>query len=183
MRETSAQRATCVDLGYPQDSDDVVSGKPLSFRTNIQISDADLVLMMDVIEHVQDDVALVKDYVSKVSVGTRFIISVPAFMWLWSGHDVFLEHYRRYTLTQLEGVLRDAGLKIERSNYFYGLVLPLVAAVRFINKLKREKPESDMSRQGAFVNSILYNMCNFETKFMQANRLGGTTVFVQAVKI
>ncbi len=58
--------------------------------------------MMDVIEHVEDDVGLVRGYVDKVAGGTRFIVTVPALMWLWSGHDVFLEHYRRYTLTSIE---------------------------------------------------------------------------------
>ena len=48
---------------------------------------------------VEDDVGLMREYVDKVAPGTtRFIVTVLAFMWLWSGHDVFLEHVRRYTL-------------------------------------------------------------------------------------
>ena len=54
--------------------------------------------MMDVLEHVSDDVGLVREYAKRAKPGTRFVVSVPAFMWLWSGHDVFLEHHRRYTL-------------------------------------------------------------------------------------
>jgi hypothetical protein len=68
-------------------------GKPLLFRRSVDQSDADLVLLMDVIEHVEDDVGLVREYANKVAPGTRFITTVPAFMWLWSGHDVFLEHF------------------------------------------------------------------------------------------
>lgn len=182
LGKAATMRATCVDLGYAADSDEYVEGKPLAFRRHIESSDADLVLMMDVIEHVEDDVALVREYAEKVPVGTHFIISVPAFMWLWSGHDVFLEHYRRYDLAQLEAVLSAAGLTVVRGHYFYGAVLPLVAAVRFVNKLGRDEAKSDMSRQGPLVNSILYGVSVLETKLMQMNRLAGTTVFAHAVK-
>ena len=63
-------------------------------------------LLMDVIEHIEDDVGLVGEYVNKVAPGTQFIATVPAFMWLWSGHDVFLEHVRRYTLPRIEQFFR-----------------------------------------------------------------------------
>lgn len=182
LRDTAATGATCVDPGYPANHDDDVNGKPIAFRREVANSTANLVLMMDVIEHVADDAALVRHYAAKVAPGTRFIVTVPAFMWLWSGHDVFLEHYRRYTLAQLESVLESAGLTVERGNYFYGAVLPLVAGVRFAKKLGPEKVGSDMGRQGPLLNRILYAVSAAEAKLMGANRLAGTTVFAQAVK-
>ena len=57
-------------------------GKPLLLRRSVDRSYADLVLVIDVIEGVEDDIAL--------AVGTHFVVTVPAFMWLWSGHDIFL---------------------------------------------------------------------------------------------
>src|SRR5215469_8497662 len=98
LRSTTARTATCVDPGYSEDRDDLCSGKPLLFRRCVDRSDADLVLLMDVIEHVEDDIGFVGECVNKVACGTRFIVTVPALMWLWSGHDVFLGHFRRYTL-------------------------------------------------------------------------------------
>jgi hypothetical protein len=68
---------------------------------------------MDVIEHVEDDVGLVREYANKVAPGTRFITTVPAFMWLWSGHDVFLEYFRRYTLRGSEQSCRP---EVSQSN-------------------------------------------------------------------
>ena len=85
------------------------SEKPLLFRRSVDRSDVDLVHLMDVIEHVEDDVGLVREYVDKVAPGTRFIVTVPAFMWLWSGQDVLFEHFRRYTLAGIERVLRAVG--------------------------------------------------------------------------
>lgn len=184
LERTAAQAATCVDPGYPADVDDSVAAKPLRFRREVDASDAGLVLMMDVIEHVEDDLALVRDYVAKVRPQTRFVVTVPAFMWLWSGHDVFLEHYRRYTVAGLEAVLRAAGLTVERAHYFYGAVLPLVAGVRLGKRLARRKapPGSDMKVYGPLTNGLLYAASRAEAHVMAANRLGGTTVFASAVK-
>lgn len=140
--------------------------------------------MMDVIEHVDDDRGLVADYVAKVRPGTRFVITVPAFQWLWSGHDVFLEHYRRYTVGQAEAVLRAAGLTVERGWYFYGAVLPLVAGVRVAKRVTAHStpPGSDMKVYGPLTNALLYGVSPAKTAVMTANRLGGTTVFVSAIK-
>jgi hypothetical protein len=140
--------------------------------------------MMDVIEHVADDRALVRDYVEKAPAGSRFVITVPAFMWLWSPHDVFLEHHRRYTLGETELVLRDAGLTIEHGHYFYGAVLPLVATVRAWKRATagNTPPASDMQQHGRLVNSLLYGASAAETAVMRLNRLGGTTAMVRAIK-
>jgi hypothetical protein len=108
------------------------------------------VLLMDVIEHVEDDVGLVREYVNKVAPGTRFIATVPAFMWLWSGHDVFLEHVRRYTLPRIERVLQAGGLTVELGCYFYAGVLPLVALSRVAERLRRPGHEAAPSQLQEF---------------------------------
>lgn len=184
LARTDVRRATCVDLGYTGDRDDSVAGKPIVYRSQIGEIDAQCVLMLDVIEHVADDVGLVADYVAKVPRGAQFIIAVPAFMWLWSGHDVFLEHHRRYTLPQVEAVLRRAGLSVERGCYFYAAVLPLVAAVRLAKRRADPDapPASDMRRYPGPVNAALLALCRAEVPVMRFNRLGGTTALVRAVK-
>lgn len=184
LKATEAASACCVDLGYAADREEHFSNKRLLFRQHVDRSDANLVLMMDVIEHVEDDVGIVREYCDKVAPGTKFVVTVPAFMWLWSGHDVFLEHYRRYTLTQMEAVLVAAGLKIERGQYFYCGVLPLVAGVRAAKKLAggTDAPESDMRRYGPILNGLLYGLCRAEVGVMKFNRLAGTSVLVRAVK-
>jgi hypothetical protein len=95
-----------VEPGYPEDRDEERMGKPLLFPRSVDQSDADLVLLMHVIEHVEDDVGLVREYADKVAPGTSFITTVPAFMWLWSGHDVFMEHFRRYTCGEANASFR-----------------------------------------------------------------------------
>ena len=77
---------------------------------------------------------LVRHYATKVPSGAHFLVTVPAFRFLWSGHDVFLEHKRRYTLAEIEQTMRDAGLEVVRGAYYFGLVFPLAAAVRLATR-------------------------------------------------
>lgn len=185
LQSTNAKAATCVDPSYRENRDDVRMGKSLLFRRSLDRSDADLVLLMDVIEHVEDDVGLVREYVHKVAPGTRFIVTVPAFMWLWSSHDVFLEHFRRYTLTEIEDVLRAGGLTVELGCYFYAAVLPLVAASRLAERLRWHVPvkaASQMREFGPLLNAVLWLISRVELPFFRVNRLAGLTVFVRAVK-
>jgi hypothetical protein len=185
LKETELATAICIDPCYPADRDETVAGKPLRFRRNANRSEADLVLMMDVVEHVPNDVDLVSEYAAKVRPGTHFIVTVPAFMWLWSDHDVFLEHYRRYTLPGIEHTLRAGGLRIERGCYFYATLLPLVAAQRISGSLLHGRnfaPRSGMRDYGAFLNALLWTICRLELPLFAANRVAGLTAFVRASK-
>ncbi len=180
LKETGALRATCVDIGYRQDRDEDWHGKPIAFRRTIAHSRADLVLAMDVIEHVEDDAALLRAYCDLVPPGTRFIVSVPAFNFLWSAHDVFLEHYRRYTLRTLEAAMRKGGLIVDWSHYYYAAVFPIAAGLRLAERLKRPNaaaPQSQLRRHGALVNGVFSALLTAERPVMGANRLFGLTVF------
>jgi hypothetical protein len=138
---------------------------------------------MDVLEHVPDPVGLVKEYIDKVPSGTDFIITVPAFQFLWSEHDVFLEHYRRYTLPEIEEVLIQAGLKIKSGNYLYGLLFPAISSIRFLKKIKpiSGNPHSDMKPQSDITNSLLSKICKIDNFLLKKNTLCGTTAMVHAV--
>ena len=182
LSHTETARAWCVDISYPADSDASTAGKPVHYRRAIDALDADLVLLMDVLEHVGDDMGLLKAYVDKVPSGTRFLITVPAFQFLWSGHDVFLEHRRRYTLGQLEGVVAQAGLQVHKSAYYFGLVFPIAAAVRLLQRNTSGAPASSLTRHHPLVNGVLKSLCSLELAFMGANRVAGLTVFCLAQK-
>lgn len=183
LTHTAANEAWCVDISYDADSDASTSGKPVHYRRGIDSVDADLVLLMDVLEHVDDDVGLLKAYVDKVPSGSRFLMTVPAFQFLWSGHDDFLEHKRRYTLAQFETVARDAGLTVKHGAYYFGAVFPIAATLRLLPKgTQPSPPRSQLKQHHPVVNSILKTLCSIELPFMGANRLAGLTVFVLAQK-
>ena len=183
LSHSSASEAWCVDISYDADSDASTAGKPVHYRREIDAVDADLVLLMDVLEHVDDDVGLLKAYVDKVPSGSRFLMTVPAFRFLWSGHDEFLEHKRRYTLAQLETVARAAGLTVQQGTYYFGLVFPIAATLRLLPKgAQPSPPRSQLKQHHPLVNTLLKTLCNIELPFMKVNRLAGLTVFVLAQK-
>jgi SAM-dependent methyltransferase len=179
--KTAAQSSLCVDIGYLIDRDDSVAGKPVQYRRDVGATDCDLVLMMDVLEHVDDDRSLVRHYAAKVPTGAHFLVTVPAFRFLWSGHDVFLEHKRRYRLPEIEAVLRDSGLEVVRGAYYFGLVFPLAAAVRLATRSSTE-PRSSLKKHDPFTNRVLNAICAAELPVFQANRLAGLTAFALARK-
>ena len=185
LAQTDAAEAWCVDISYESEWDAEEAEKAVHYRRSIEGIDADLVLLMDVLEHVDDDVGLLKSYAAKVPSGAGFLVSVPAFQFLWSGHDVFLEHKRRYTLPQLEEAVGRAGLRVDRAAYYFGFVFPLAAATRLAGKWlgPQENPaRSQLKRHHPLVNGVLGLACAAELPFLEKNRLAGLTAFCLAEK-
>ncbi len=181
LLDGGAQSALCVDLGYERDRDETVCGKAVLYRRDCGKTDCDLVLMMDVLEHVDKDAELVRHYAGKVPSGAHFLVTVPAFRFLWSGHDVFLEHKRRYTLGEIEQTLRDAGLSVVKGAYFFGFVFPLAAAVRLATRRDTHQ-RSSLKKHGAVTNALLAAACAAELPVFPLNRLAGLSAFVLARK-
>lgn len=181
LSEGGAQSALCVDIGYERDRDASEAGKPVLYRRDCDAADCDLVLMMDVLEHVDDDAGLVRHYATKVPSGAHFLVTVPAFRFLWSGHDVFLEHKRRYRLGEIEQTMRAAGLEIVKGAYYFGLIFPLAAAVRLATRGDTQ-PRSSLKKHGALTNGLLSSACTAELPLFPLNRLAGLSAFVLAKK-
>ncbi len=101
---------------------------------------ADLVLLLDVLEHLEDPGALLRELIEKrVVAGGHFLITVPAFPALFTQHDVLLRHFRRYTRRDLEREVRDAGLELMGSGHLFASLL----APRALSALKeRLRPPS-----------------------------------------
>ncbi|MBD3660711.1 MAG: methyltransferase domain-containing protein [Arenibacter algicola] len=181
LETTAAREALCVDPNYAEEHDETVNGKPLAFRRTAVDFDADLILMMDVLEHVDDDVGLLQGY-SAANPRALVLITVPAFEFLWSGHDVFLDHKRRYTLDTLAPVVRSAGLDVVWAGYGFAPVLPIAAALRLLDNAlgKGDAPQSQLKRHHPLVNAALYGLCALERPLFRANRLGGLSAFCLA---
>ena len=183
LAHTQATEAWCVDTSYAADFDESEADASIHYRRSIGASDSDLVLLMDVLEHVDDDVSLLRSYVEKVPAGSQFLITVPAFQFLWSGHDEFLQHKRRYTLAGLQDTVSKSGLSIERSCYYFGAVLPIAAGLRLMQRDgKGETAQSQLRTHHPFINGLLAFICRMELYIMKANRVGGLTVFCLATK-
>jgi len=85
----------------------------------------DLILLLDVLEHVHDPDTLLRRAADLLSPNGRILATVPAFDWLWTSHDELNHHVKRYTATEVRGLMNAAGLTVVETRYlFQSLVLP-----------------------------------------------------------
>ena len=167
-----------VDIGYSDEEMIATKGQMVEKVHYIPEGiNHSIVVMMDVLEHIEDDYAILEDIKNRLGEHAHYFITVPAFMSLWSGHDVFLGHYRRYRLTMLEKLLGSQNCKIEGLYYIYGSIFPLVWLVRRLKGGKNDEiPESsDMKPVPGFVNTILRAFNSFEMNFRYLNKFAGVT--------
>jgi SAM-dependent methyltransferase len=122
----------------------------------------DLVICLDVIEHVDDDVAALKSIRSHLIDGGKAILTVPACMLLWSSHDVVNEHKRRYDIKELKTKLLESGFVIERISYFNTLLFPVALLVRTFNNILNRKAESDIEMPHPVINTVLKAIFSLE---------------------
>jgi SAM-dependent methyltransferase len=124
----------------------------------------DLILALDVIEHIDDDVQALKEIGKLLSPDGELIITVPAYKWLWSGEDIISLHKRRYTESSLRIVTQKAGYDEFFFSYFNLFILPLMAVVIWGKKLfsSQKANASDLSKTNRFINWILYRITSLE---------------------
>jgi len=114
---------------------------------------AEIYLFNDVLEHVLNDVEMLSKYVSSAPVSSKFVITVPAFMSLWSGHDIYLKHFRRYKRSEIKKVIELSGLKVLKSQYLYSPIFPLAWIVRKLPK--SQNVTSQMKDHGKTINKLM----------------------------
>ena len=102
-------------------------------------SSFELVTALDVIEHCQDDAAVLSECARVLKPGGLLAVTVPAFPWLWSDNDTINGHRRRYRPVELAGKLKGAGLAVRRLTCNNFSVLPMAAALIFLRQLRGAK--------------------------------------------
>jgi len=155
----------------------LVNGQKLPFED----ASFDLITALDVVEHIKYDSKAVKEWSKVLKPGGSIVVTVPAYQWLWSQHDVINNHYRRYKRKQLRQIIESAGYSVTKSSYMIVFSFPLVVLSRFISKLKGEDPEdySSFVRVPHFVNSLFISLLKLEGKMQKhINFPFGTSVIV-----
>jgi SAM-dependent methyltransferase len=103
----------------------------------------DLVALLDVLEHVDEDRASLVSIAERLKPGGRILVTVPAHPWMWSAHDVVNHHKRRYTKKGFRETIAGAGLKVEMLSYFNSLLFPLAAAARLAGRVTGKEDSDD----------------------------------------
>lgn len=99
---------------------------------------------------------------------------------------MFVKHVRRYTFSETESLVKNAGLRHLEGGYFYGTVFPIAATLRLYERYFKkapDKPQSQLQRQSWWTNALLFQLSNLEISLMKGNRLCGVTVFCMAEKV
>lgn len=116
----------------------------------------DLVCATDVIEHVEDDGGALGEFRRVTAAGGHLLVTVPAYRWLWSDSDVQLGHHRRYTARELAQRCTAAGWTVQRTSYFNTMLLPPIAAVRWVRQRKGSAfAPTELAQTGPAANRVL----------------------------
>jgi SAM-dependent methyltransferase len=133
---------TSVEIARSRDAGEVVAGSVLEMP--FAESTFDLAVSLDVIEHLEDDLGALRELRRTVAPGGALLVTVPAYQWLWSGHDEINHHHRRYTRRALQRVGERAGWKQARTTYFNSLLLPIAIVLRILERFNTKTTESSL---------------------------------------
>lgn len=131
----------------------------------------ELIAAFDVLEHLEDDIGMLRQMHSALVTGGCLVITVPASKILWSSFDLFDKHWRRYERTDLQQKLEEAGFFVSRISYLFMCLFPVVYMVRKI----RDRLVLDPSKQNVdlikmppkLVNILLEVIFNIEIQIMK----------------
>lgn len=143
--------------------------------TDLQINQkVDLVLLMDVIEHIEHDRSFLEMVLQHpmITADTHFIITVPAYQSLFCSHDVFLDHYRRYNNKSLRAAINSVGLEAVQIGYFFSSLLPIRVLQVWKEKIfpKQKKYTTGLVewQGGDFKSNLLKNILYTDFSFSHA---------------
>lgn len=164
----------CCEFASEKTGLEIINGSITELPFSNQVFD--LVCAFDVIEHVEDDQLSVLEMKRVAKNGAVLLITVPAFMSLWSHHDVINHHFRRYRINEIEDLFnkQSDGNKIFVSYFNFILFTPIYIIRQFSNLFisgeKRPGSGSDFETfKPGIMNTLLYNVLAIESKLINFN--------------
>lgn len=127
----------------------------------------DLVTALDVVEHLDDDLAGLREMRRVLRPGGRALLFVPAFMFLWGVQDDVSHHRRRYTLKELRRVLREAGYEVERATYANLSFFAPILFGRVLMRVTGLRPASENNINVSALNGILGRVLGAESALLR----------------
>lgn len=127
----------------------------------------ELTTALDVIEHLDDDVAGLKEMFRVTKSGGYSLFFVPAFMWLWGVQDDISNHRIRYTRRQIVERIEKAGYKVERATYANWTFFPPILGGRLFMKLTGIKPESENNINISALNGLFGKLFSAERYWLK----------------
>ncbi len=137
-------------------------------RLPIAHESADVVVATDILEHLDDDVAVLKEFYRTLKPGGYVVVTVPAYSILWSEHDLALMHRRRYVARTLAQRSRSVGFEIVRLTYALFFLFPLALAMRLLKRRPPpgKEPEAQLPPLPEWLNRFLIRFQRIETSLL-----------------
>lgn len=130
-----------------------------------------MVCLFDVLEHLEDDEAFLAQLDRIGRPGHWLLLSVPACQFLYGPHDEVLHHYRRYSRSRLEGVLKRSGYQCVRGSHFLFFLFPIAVLSRFMERLRglagRKQTTVELGVVPRWVNTLLVQVLKLEGAISQ----------------
>ncbi len=142
-------------------------------------SEFDVIGAFDVLEHIDDDEGVLDELFMATRPGGGVLLTVPQHPWLWSASDDYGEHKRRYRRAELMTKVAAAGFEVHRVTSFVSLLLPAMASVRLLGRVRRPDPFSELKATRA--NAALERILDLERGLIVHDRdlpLGGSLLMV-----
>jgi 2-polyprenyl-3-methyl-5-hydroxy-6-metoxy-1,4-benzoquinol methylase len=122
----------------------------------------DLITLLDVIEHVDEDVGILKQACQRVSQNGHILVTVPAYEFLWSQHDDLNHHKRRYVKSQLMHALLEAGFTMELCSYYNTILFPTALVKRMSERFIKGREDTTLDIPAPLINSTLRSIFSVE---------------------
>jgi SAM-dependent methyltransferase len=148
----------------------------------------------DVVEHCDPEDHALAELRRVLRPGGRLLLSVPAYQWAWSDHDVANGHVRRYTRPRAVSAVEDAGFEVLRATYGFTAVFPAFVAERVVRGVRHRLARDDSSAGrpadvvdvplvGPRVERVLLGLCRWDERVLGHRDLPfGSSVFLAAAK-
>lgn len=121
-----------------------------------------ILVALDVVEHVENDLEALKVLRRLLVKDGCGILTVPAFMCLWSDHDDVNHHKRRYSLPEFKEKILAAGFKIEKISYYNTFLFPIIYLIRNFHRLLNIKSGANTKLPKPLINFVLFKIFLFE---------------------
>lgn len=139
----------------------VVAGT-LPHSISLPQGEFDLITLLDVLEHVDDDRGSLQALLALLKPGGYLVITVPCYEFLWSAHDDTHHHRRRYTLSKLRALAKDCGFNVIYDSYFNTLLFPIAVVARLATRLLKARGSSDLKMPHPLLNRALGRVFKLE---------------------
>jgi SAM-dependent methyltransferase len=161
--------------GADADAEAVYFCRKRGLENVLQLTDAtlpfepgsfDLVTVLDVLEHIDDDLGMLREVFRVLKPDGLLLATVPAYRFLWGPQDEISLHKRRYRAKELKARLEQAGFSLLKLSYFNTFLFPFIAAIRLGRKIVPGPPaelKSDFTlTKAGFLNQLLASIFSWE---------------------